>query len=182
MIKMLSLLAPAVLLFLSGCSLAPDYQRPEMDIPQTWEASQSQALQTKWWERFHDETLNALVEEALANNKNIVQAMANVDQAQAGLGIARDALLPVPSVSADASRTMARSSTSPIAMQSGGKNTHSFSGALAASWTLDFWGKYWNAAESARASLIATEAARDNVILTVAASTVESTRRAKYRL
>ena len=93
MIKMLSLLAPAVLLFLSGCSLAPDYQRPEMDIPQTWEASQSQALQTKWWERFHDETLNALVEEALANNKNIVQAMANVDQAQAGLGIARDALL-----------------------------------------------------------------------------------------
>ena len=71
MIKMLSLLAPALMLILSGCSLAPDYQRPEMDIPQTWEESQSQALQTKWWERFHDETLNALVEEALQNNRNI---------------------------------------------------------------------------------------------------------------
>ena len=33
MIKMLSLLAPAFMLILSGCSLAPDYQRPEMDIP-----------------------------------------------------------------------------------------------------------------------------------------------------
>lgn len=174
MVKMLSILAPALMLMLTGCSLAPDYQRPEMDIPQTWEASQSQALQTKWWERFHDETLNALVEEALEHNRNIEQAMANVDQAQAGLGIARDALLPVPGVSADASRTMARSETSPAALQNGGKNTHSFSGALAASWTLDFWGKYWNAAESARASLVATEAARDNVILTVAASTVES--------
>ena len=97
MVKMLSILAPAFMLMLSGCNLAPDYQRPEMDIPQTWEASQSQALQSKWWERFHDETLNALVEEALAHNKNIDQAMANVDQAQAGLGIARDALLPVPS-------------------------------------------------------------------------------------
>ena len=174
MVKMLSILAPALMLMLTGCSLAPDYQRPEMDIPQTWEASQSQALQTKWWERFHDETLNALVEEALAHNRNIEQAMASVDQAQAGLGIARDALLPVPSASADAARTMARSETSPTALQNGGKNTHSFSGALAASWTLDFWGKYWNAAESARASLVATEAARDNVILTVAASTVES--------
>ena len=174
MVKMLSILAPALMLILSGCSLAPDYQRPEMDMPQTWIASQSEALQTKWWERFHDETLNALVEEALAHNKNIDQAMANVDQAQAGLGIARDALLPVPSASADGTRTMARSGTSGVAMQNGGKNTHTFSGALAASWTLDFWGKYWNAAESARASLVATEAARDNVILTVAASTVES--------
>ena len=174
MVKMLSILAPAFMLLLAGCNLAPDYQRPEMDMPQTWEASQSQALQTKWWERFHDETLNALVEEALAHNKNIDQAMANVDQAQAGLGIARDALLPVPSASAEGTRTMARSSTSPAAMQNNGKNTHTFSGALAASWTLDFWGKYWNAAESARATLVATEASRDNVILTVAASTVES--------
>ena len=174
MMKMLSALMPACLLLFSGCSLAPDYQRPEMDIAQNWEISQSQSLESKWWERFHDETLNALVEEALKNNRNITQAMARVDQAQAGLGIARDALLPVPAASADASRTMARSSTSAIARQSGGKNTHTFSGALAASWTLDFWGKYWNAAESARSSLIASEAARDNVLLTVAAGTVES--------
>lgn len=174
MVKMLSMLAPAFLLILSGCSLAPDYQRPEMDIPQTWEASQSQALHSRWWERFHDETLNGLVKEALDHNRNIEQAMASVRQAQAGLGIARDALLPVPSASAEGGRTMARTSTSPTALKNGGKNTNAFTGALAASWTLDFWGKYWNAAESARASLVATEAARDNVILTVAASTVES--------
>ena len=95
MMKILSALMPVCMLLLSGCNLAPDYQRPEMDIAQNWETSQSQSLESKWWERFHDETLNALVEEALKNNRNITQAMARVDQAQAGLGIARDALLPV---------------------------------------------------------------------------------------
>ena len=167
-------LVSVFMLTLTGCSLAPEYQRPEMDIPLTWEAADSKALQDKWWERFHDSTLNALVDEALAHNKNIAQAMAVVRQAQASLGIARDALLPVPAVSADGSRVMARSAMSPTALQYGGKNTNAFTGSLAASWTLDFWGKYWNAAESARASLVASEAARDNVILTVAASTVES--------
>ncbi|HJB64779.1 MAG TPA: efflux transporter outer membrane subunit [Candidatus Mailhella merdavium] len=174
MIKIMPLLAPALILALSGCSLAPEYQRPEMELPQTWDETSSIAIQTRWWERFHDETLNALVEEALARNKNIAQAMASVRQAQAALGVARDALLPVPSASLDGSRTMAREDMSPTALQHGGRNSNAFSGSLAASWTLDLWGKYWNASESARASLVATEAARDNVILTVAASTVES--------
>ncbi len=174
MAKFLFFVAPALALVLTGCSLAPEYQRPEMELPQEWNFTDSQAIQNKWWERFHDNTLNLLVEEALAHNKNITQAMSAVRQAQAALGIARDALLPVPAASVDGTRTMARTSTSPTALQHGGKNTNAFSGALAASWTLDFWGKYWNAAESARASLVATEAARDNVVLTIAASTVES--------
>ncbi|MBQ8744135.1 MAG: TolC family protein, partial [Mailhella sp.] len=175
MSKYFFLAAPALALFLSGCSLAPDYQRPEMDIPQTWEASQSQALQNKWWERFNDPTLNALVEEALTSNKNIAQAMARVEQAQAGLGVARDALLPTAGASLDGSRTGTRHSSGTIYNKQGqNRFANSFSGALAATWNLDFWGKYWNAAESARMDLVATEAARDNVILSVAAGTVES--------
>lgn len=104
--SILSFIAPALILAMSaGCSFAPEYKRPEMEMPQTWEASQSQALQSKWWERFGDPTLNALVEEALASNKNITQAMARVEQAQAGFGVARDALLPTAGASADGSRT-----------------------------------------------------------------------------
>ena len=75
MIKIAPLLAPALVLALTGCSLAPQYQRPEMELPQAWDATSSIAIQTRWWERFHDDTLNALVEEALANNRNIAQAM-----------------------------------------------------------------------------------------------------------
>ncbi|WP_458399424.1 efflux transporter outer membrane subunit [Mailhella sp.] len=174
--KILSFIAPALILAMSaGCSLAPEYKRPEMDIPQTWEASQTQALQNKWWERFNDPMLNTLVEEALASNKNIAQAMARVEQAQAGLGVARDALLPTAGVSADGARTGYRDHNNKKAIdRNGGRIANAFSGAIAATWNLDFWGKYWNAAESARMDLVATEAARDNVILTVAAGTVES--------
>ena len=164
----------AAFLALAGCSFAPEYQRPSMDMPAEWSVSQSQTLQEKWWERFGDATLNALVEEALGANRNIAQAMARIDQAQAGFGIARDALLPVPAAPAEGSRYMARDARSPIALRQGGKNTHTFTGVLAASWTLDFWGKYWNAAQSARETLVATEAARDNVMLSVAAGTVEA--------
>ena len=142
MIKIAPLLAPALVLALTGCSLAPQYQRPEMELPQAWDATSSIAIQTRWWERFHDDTLNALVEEALANNRNIAQAMASVRQAQAALGMARDALLPVPSAAANGARTMARDASSPTALQHGGRNTNAFSGSLSASWTLDFWGKY----------------------------------------
>ena len=174
--SILSFIAPALILAMStGCSFAPEYKRPEMEMPQTWEASQSQALQSKWWERFGDPTLNALVEEALASNKNIAQAMARVEQAQAGFGVARDALLPTAGASADGSRTGTRHESGTIYNKQNQKRfANSFSGALAASWTLDFWGRYWNAAESARMDFVATEAARDNVILTVAAGTVES--------
>ena len=174
--SILSFIAPALILAMSaGCSFAPEYKRPEMEMPQTWEASQSQALQSKWWERFGDPTLNALVEEALASNKNITQAMARVEQAQAGFGVARDALLPTAGASADGSRTGTRHESGTIYNKQNQKRfANSFSGALAASWTLDFWGRYWNAAESARMDFVATEAARDNVILTVAAGTVES--------
>jgi len=174
--RILSFIAPALILALSaGCSLAPEYKRPEQNIPQTWEASQSQALQSKWWERFNDPALNALVDEALASNRNIAQAMARVEQAQAGFGVARDALLPTAGVSADGSRTGTRHASGTIyKKQNGQRFANSFSGAIAATWNLDFWGKYWNAAESARMDLVATEAARDNVILTVAAGTVES--------
>ena len=174
--RILSFIAPALVLAMSaGCSLAPDYNRPELDIPQTWEATQSQALQSKWWERFNDPTLNALVEEALASNKNIAVAMARVEQAQAGFGVARDALLPTVGASADGSRTGTRNESGTIYSKQGNKRfANSFSGVVSATWNLDFWGKYWNASESARMDLVATEAARDNVILTVSAGTVEA--------
>ena len=174
--RILSFIAPALVLAMSaGCSLAPDYKRPELDIPQTWEATQSQALQSKWWERFNDPTLNALVDEALASNKNIAVAMARVEQAQAGFGVARDALLPTVGASADGSRTGTRHDSGTIYGKQGNKRfANSFSGAVAATWNLDFWGKYWNASESARMDLVATEAARDNVMLTVSAGTVEA--------
>ena len=56
-------------LILSGCSLAPDYRRPEMDIPENWNSTPcgnptaEKGLEVRWWKRFHDPVLDRLVEE-----------------------------------------------------------------------------------------------------------------------
>ena len=77
---------------LSGCSFAPDYNRPAMDIPETWsKASYSlpmatRSLEVQWWKRFNDPVLDKLVEEALLHNQNLAAAVARVDQARAYLG------------------------------------------------------------------------------------------------
>ena len=83
-----------VVLTAGGCSFAPEYERPVMDLPQAWTDAGEHNLDVQWWRRFNDDTLNALVEEALAHNLDLEQALARVDQARAQLGTARSDLAP----------------------------------------------------------------------------------------
>ena len=51
---------------LAGCSLQPEYQRPEMELPQEWkEAAPPQAYpgaeDGRWWRVFQDPALEATV-------------------------------------------------------------------------------------------------------------------------
>ena len=57
----------AVLVFISGCSLTPDYQRPEIETP-AWreaQASQSAAIVADWWKEFGSDELDGLMARAL---------------------------------------------------------------------------------------------------------------------
>lgn len=65
-----------VVLTAGGCSFAPEYERPVMDLPQAWTDAGEHNLDVQWWRRFNDDTLNALVEEALAHNLDLEQALA----------------------------------------------------------------------------------------------------------
>src|SRR5437868_6140626 len=72
------------LLFLSGCMVGPNYRSPDLDIPEAfhYEVEKAQkALHLIWWEQFDDPVLNALIHEALVNNKDIKIAAANVENA-----------------------------------------------------------------------------------------------------
>ena len=66
---------------LSGCSFAPDYNRPAMDIPETWSKAPyslpmaTRSLEVQWWKRFNDPVLDKLVEEALLHNQNLAAAV-----------------------------------------------------------------------------------------------------------
>lgn len=154
-----------VALTAGGCSFAPEYERPVMDLPQTWTDAGEHNLDVQWWRRFNDGTLNDLVEEALTNNLDLEQALARVDQARAQLGVARSDLAPTPAAAASATHALNGADT----------RTNQYGANFGVSaWELDLWGAYRNRAASARADLLATEAARAAVRLSVTGNTAKT--------
>jgi multidrug efflux pump len=86
-----------ILAILSGCTLGPDYRRPDVTTPQIWldgQADIPSLADLSWWELFEDEELRRLVQTALAANKDLGIAVARVDQARAQLGMTRASQFP----------------------------------------------------------------------------------------
>jgi NodT family efflux transporter outer membrane factor (OMF) lipoprotein len=68
-----------------------------MEVPEAYSedvAGEALSEMDKWWERFGDERLNALIEEALAENLDLAQAYERLKQARAVARIARSAESP----------------------------------------------------------------------------------------
>jgi multidrug efflux system outer membrane protein len=150
-----------------GCTLGPDYKRPPVTAPEAHRgASTDQGREPeaasfadeKWWDAFEDEALRELIRTALERNFDVRIAAARVLQARAQLGISRADQLP----SVDASASVARQ-RAPLGGGLIGEATVT-QGSLSLVWELDFWGKFRRATESARASLLAQEWARRQVI------------------
>jgi outer membrane protein, multidrug efflux system len=151
---------------LSACMVGPDYLRPEVEVPAAWRLEAAEAGEISnivWWDQFQDPVLSDLVRTALANNKDLEIATANVDQAFAQYGIARSAQFP--QLNANASAARERSSATTVLR--GGQIFSDYGVNLSASFELDVWGRLRRATESARASLLASEQGRGTVVLTV---------------
>jgi multidrug efflux system outer membrane protein len=150
---------------LSACMVGPDYRRPEVEVPVAWRLGATEASEISniaWWDQFQDPILSNLVRTALANNKDLEIATANVDQAFAQYGIVRSAQFP--QVNASASATRERSSAN---IRLGGQTFTDYGVNLSASFELDIWGRLRRATESARASLLASQQGKGTVVLTV---------------
>jgi multidrug efflux system outer membrane protein len=150
---------------LSACMVGPDYRRPEVDVPAAWRLGATEAGEISniaWWDQFQDPVLSSLVRTALANNKDLEIATANVDQAFAQYGIVRSAQFPQVNASASAARE--RSSAN---IRLGGQTFTDYGVNLSASFELDIWGRLRRATESARASLLASQQGKGTVVLTV---------------
>jgi outer membrane protein, multidrug efflux system len=150
---------------LSACMVGPDYRRPEVDVPVAWRLGPTEAGEISniaWWDQFQDPVLSNLVRTALANNKDLEIATANVDQAFAQYGIVRSAQFP--QVDARASATRERSSAN---IRLGGQTFNDYGVNLSASFEVDIWGRLRRATESARASLLASQQGKGTVVLTV---------------
>ena len=74
----------AIRRFAGGCMVGPDYRRPAVDTPQSFRYEEKEArdtANTDWWKQFDYPVLDSLIAEALANNKNVKIAAANIEQA-----------------------------------------------------------------------------------------------------
>lgn len=179
--------ALAAALWLSGCMVGPDYQRPALQIPATYpeaasappaapastEAAPAPALARGWWKGFQDPTLDQLVDQALANNTDVAAAAARIEEAE---GLLREvAGAEWPEVDLKGSDTRSRTSTSTAATQPGApvfRNDAVLR--LATSFELDFWGKLRRASEAARDELLATRNGRDTVELTLVGGVINA--------
>ena len=151
---------------LSACMVGPDYQRPQIDVPAAWRLGATEAAEISniaWWDQFQDPVLSDLVRTALANNKDLEIATANVDQAFAQFNIVRSTQFPQVTAGASAARERP-SANAPLP---GGRTFNDYTVNLSASFELDVWGRLRRATEAARANLLASEQGKGTVVLTV---------------
>ncbi|MFN7780668.1 MAG: efflux transporter outer membrane subunit, partial [Betaproteobacteria bacterium] len=161
--------------FLSGCLVGPDYKRPEVSVPATLGALPPDAAQTadtEWWKQFDDPVLDRLIAEALANNKDLRIAAANVEQAAGLLEQTRSPLFPQIDYTANGGRYRYSQQSTGAALAVNPSNAYNV--LAGASWELDLWGRIRRLSESAQAQLLATEEARRGVVLTLVAQVATS--------
>ena len=92
---------PLVALLLAGCSMTPPYERPAAPIRASWPVGDAYLRQSEaglpavaWRDLFADPGLATLIDSALANNRDLAVALANVRAARARYRIQRADRLP----------------------------------------------------------------------------------------
>src|ERR1700688_4546005 len=161
-------------LFLAGCTVGPNYKRPNTAAPAAYRgltaeeaaSASTQSLgEQKWWEVFQDEELQKLIRTALQQNYDARIAATHILEAQEQVVQARANQLPNVNVSGNGTG-LRNPATGPIPAY-----TFHYGRVTAnAAWDLDFWGKYRRATEAARADLLAADWARQEVNATLVAN------------
>lgn len=169
-----TLAAVACAAWLTACAPIPRAvpDNAQVTLPAQWSEAETAApssppIAADWWTQLGDAQLNALVQQALANNTDVLTAGARVQEAQANLA-ATDAARS-PQVNATLGASTGRSLT-----VLGPSQSRSVQPGLQASWELDLWGRLSQQSQAAAARVQASEADRAAVQLTVAATTVQT--------
>ena len=172
----------AALMVTSGCTLAPDYERPDIEIPTEFRYEPrvvSETANTTWWTQFGDPVLDELIATALVNNYDVKIAAANVEQALGIVTQTRSDLYPQIGYGASGEKRRlqdtARSDTQLSDMQLRIPNKlETYQAFLSASWELDLWGRIRSLSDAAQANMLATEEVRRGVILTLVSTVATS--------
>ena len=153
--------------FLSACMVGPKYHRPVVQTPNAFrDLAQNPQIQAQtasyadlhWWEVFKDPKLQELIRTALKQNYDFQLATERINAARAQLAVTRSSLFP--QVGANANFNGGKENTF--------QSKYNFLTLVGdAAFQLDFFGRLRRATEAARAELLATDDARQTVVLTL---------------
>lgn len=133
-------LAVSLAIFTTGCSLAPDYERPAPPVTAEWNEQNAVSAPLNWQEQFTDPDLQQLINIALQNNRDLKLASLAVAEYQAQYRVSRANLFPTLGGNASLSRGT-NTSVSPLNPD---KITNTYQVGANLSWEIDFFGKIRN--------------------------------------
>ncbi|KWD54519.1 multidrug transporter [Burkholderia ubonensis] len=164
----------AAALALAGCSLAPRYERPAAPVPSSYapadgapSAAQpsSPALLDDWRTYFTDPALQAWIDAALANNRDLRVAAGRVEEARALYGVQRADRLPSLDANLGYERTRVYD---PVVRQSAVSGLYR-AGVGVSAYELDLFGRVKSLSDAALAEYFATAEAQRTVRIGVIA-------------
>lgn len=155
------------MLLVAGCSLAPPHVAPPPPVPDSWPVGDSYLAQTEtalpsveYTDVFRDPRFLRLTEQALANNRDLRVAAANVEAARARARSAQAARFP--QLGANAAADYATGGSQPSS------ESFALRGGIS-SFEIDLFGRLANTTEAARNRALATEAAARTLRIAVVA-------------
>ncbi|MCA6214953.1 efflux transporter outer membrane subunit [Ideonella sp. B7] len=165
---------------LVGCAMGPDYQRPEMPTPGVWRtpepdaAAMADMANLAWWKSFGDSRLDALVQQALENNRDIRIAVGRVREYAARADLAKAQALPEVTARGSSTRDkLSEERQVPLASRTP-VNSAAYEIQAQVSWELDLWGRVRRTNEAYIADLMATDEDRRAITLTVVSNVVST--------
>ncbi|ACC69672.1 efflux transporter outer membrane subunit [Paraburkholderia phymatum] len=181
-----SLMAVAVALFATGCTMEPTYHQPAAPVSGTFpsdgvyatqpvpgagarSANGQPAVEIGWRDFFVDQRLQRLIEIALKNNRDLRVSVLNIEASRAQYQIARAALFPA----LDASASQTKQRTPKNLSVFGNTISNEYSVGLNASWEIDFFGRIRSLKDQALAQYLATAQARKAAEIALVASVAD---------
>jgi NodT family efflux transporter outer membrane factor (OMF) lipoprotein len=141
---------------LAGCTVGPNYVRPETPLAPTYKESPPEAykdagvwnparpsdhlLRANWWELFGDDRLNALEQQVAVANQDLKAAEARFREARALIGYARAGEFPTLGIGA-AATSLRDSPNQPYFPLPNSYSTGAFQLPLDLSYEVDLWGR-----------------------------------------
>jgi outer membrane protein, multidrug efflux system len=171
-VGLVGLLALSALL--PGCSVGPNYQAPKTQVAPAFANGQETNLApgkiaVDWWRAFNDPQFNRLVDRALTNNYDLRIATAHIREARALRTGAIADEFPVVTGQAGYNRSVNSSDASTFPLNRDQRTLQLFTSGFDATWELDIFGGVRRNIEAASADLAATQAQRQDVMVSVIA-------------